>query len=83
VPETPCLRCVFPEDPPPAGTFPVVGAAPGVIGCLQTMEVLKYLVGLGQNLKGRLLFFSGEETAFYSFEQSRDPNCPVCSRFHT
>jgi molybdopterin/thiamine biosynthesis adenylyltransferase len=83
VPETPCLRCVFPQDPPPAGVFPVVGATPGVVGCLQAMEVLKYLVGIGQNLKGRLLFLSGEEMAFYSFEQARDPNCPVCSRFHT
>jgi molybdopterin/thiamine biosynthesis adenylyltransferase len=82
VPETPCLRCVFPEAPPREEAFPVVGATPGVIGCLQAMEVLKYLVGIGQNLKGQLLFFSGEEMAFYSFEQARAPSCPVCSRFH-
>jgi molybdopterin/thiamine biosynthesis adenylyltransferase len=83
VPETPCLRCVFPEEPPQDETFPVVGVTPGVIGCLQAMEVLKWLVGIGQNLNGRLLFLSGEEMAFYSFEQARDPDCPVCSRFHT
>lgn len=82
VPETPCLRCVFPQEPPREKVFPVVGVTPGVIGCLQAAEALKYLVGVGQNLKGRLLFFSGEEMAFYSFEQARNPECPVCSRFH-
>ncbi|NIQ98889.1 MAG: adenylyltransferase, partial [Gemmatimonadales bacterium] len=43
-PETPCLRCLFPSAPP-REVFPVLGAVPGVIGCLQAVETLKYLTG--------------------------------------
>jgi molybdopterin/thiamine biosynthesis adenylyltransferase len=76
-PETPCLRCIFPE-PPPKGTFPVAGVTPGVIGCMQGMEVLKSLTGVGTTLKGRLLFFDGEEMVFDTVNVKRRPSCPDC-----
>ena len=76
-PETPCLRCIFPE-PPPKGTFPVLGVTPGVIGCMQGMEVLKFLTGVGTPLKGRLLFFNGEEMAFDTVNVKWRPSCPDC-----
>ncbi len=76
-PQTPCLRCIF-REAQPNGTFPVVGATPGVIGCIQALEVLKYLTGIGTNLKGRLLFFDGEELTFISVEVERTPSCPDC-----
>jgi molybdopterin/thiamine biosynthesis adenylyltransferase len=75
--ETPCLRCIFPE-PPPKGIFPVAGVTPGVIGCMQGMEVLKFLTGVGTPLKGRLLFFNGEEMAFDTVNVKRRPSCPDC-----
>ena len=34
-PETPCLRCVIPDAPPPQKIFPVIGATAGIIGCLE------------------------------------------------
>jgi molybdopterin/thiamine biosynthesis adenylyltransferase len=76
-PETPCLRCIFPQAPP-KHTFPVVGATPGVIGCLQAMEVLKYLTGTGSTLKGTLLIFDGEDMTFAPIEVKRRPACPHC-----
>ncbi|HXX64504.1 MAG TPA: HesA/MoeB/ThiF family protein, partial [Bacteroidota bacterium] len=45
-PETPCLRCLFPEAPP-SEVFPVLGTTPGVIGSLQALEAIKYLTGIG------------------------------------
>jgi adenylyltransferase/sulfurtransferase len=78
-PETPCLRCLFPSAPPKE-TFPVVGATPGIVGCIQALEVLKHLTGVGSTLKGRLLFFDGEEMAFSVFNVSRTPDCPECGR---
>jgi molybdopterin-synthase adenylyltransferase len=77
-PDTPCLRCIFPEAPPKR-TFPVVGATPGVIGCLQAMEVLKHLTGTGSTLKGTLLIFDGEDMTFAPIEVKRRPTCPHCS----
>jgi adenylyltransferase/sulfurtransferase len=76
-PETPCLKCLFPE-PPPKAVFPVVGAAPGVTGCIQAMEVLKHLTGVGTTLKGRLLLIDGEEMTFTSLNVERSPSCPAC-----
>src|SRR5580693_9226664 len=60
--EYPCYRCLFPE-PPPAGTAPscseagVLGAAAGVMGTLQALEVLKEITAIGESLAGRLLIY--------------------------
>lgn len=76
-PETPCLKCIYPEAPP-SETFPVVGATPGVVGSLQALEVLKYLTGIGQNLKGKLMVWDGNKTEFKNYRAYKDPECPVC-----
>jgi molybdopterin-synthase adenylyltransferase len=78
-PVTPCLRCLV-SVPPAKAVFPVVGATPGLIGSIQAMEVLKYLTGVGQNLKGRLLLLEGEELTFSEFAINRVPGCPACGR---
>ncbi|MCX8012518.1 MAG: HesA/MoeB/ThiF family protein [Desulfobacterota bacterium] len=78
-PYTPCLRCIIPAAPPPK-TFPVVGVTPGVVGCLEVNEVLKYLTGIGSNLKGILLIWNGNDSEFHRIEIAKDPDCPVCSR---
>jgi molybdopterin/thiamine biosynthesis adenylyltransferase len=76
-PETPCLNCLFPEAPPQE-TFPVVGAAPGVIGCLEAIEVLKYITGRAGLLKGRLVIWEGDLMRFQELAVEKDPGCPVC-----
>ncbi|MCE5311546.1 MAG: HesA/MoeB/ThiF family protein [Nitrospiraceae bacterium] len=78
-PETPCLKCMFPEAPP-SETFPVVGATPGVIGSLQALEAIKYLTGAGQNLKNRILVWEGRRVEFKTYKSYKDPECPVCSK---
>jgi adenylyltransferase/sulfurtransferase len=78
-PETPCLRCLFPEAPP-SETFPVLGTTPGVIGSLQALETIKYLSGQGTNLKGKLLVWDGARVEFRSFRAAKDPDCPTCGR---
>lgn len=76
-PQTGCLRCLVPE-PPPKETFPVLGATPGVIGCLQAMETLKYLTGVGDPLKGRLLILDGEGMEFNVVQVKQAADCPEC-----
>lgn len=78
-PETPCLKCMFPE-PPPTETFPVVGATPGVIGSLQALEVIKYLTKIGHCLKNRILVWEGMNVEFKKYKAYKDPECPSCSR---
>ncbi|HQD36053.1 MAG TPA: HesA/MoeB/ThiF family protein [Thermodesulfovibrio thiophilus] len=76
-PETPCLKCLFPEAPPKE-TFPVLGVTPGVIGALQALEAIKYIVGIGKNLKNKLLVWDGISCDFKSFTARKDPNCIIC-----
>ena len=77
VPDTPCLRCMFPGAPP-SEIFPVLGATPGVIGTLQALETVKYLTGVGTNLRGKLLVWDGSEMEFLTEGVRRDPECPAC-----
>ena len=78
--ETPCLECVFPGDRSEAASAPpgILGPTPGVISCIQSMEAIKFIVGMGGGLTGRLLCFCGTDMTFREFKLKRDPDCPVC-----
>lgn len=76
----PCLKCVVPQEPPKKPLFSVLGATPGVIGCLQAMETIKLITGVGQPLVGRMLIFNGMDMTFNEINVKRDPRCPVCGK---
>ncbi len=81
--EGPCYRCMLPV-PPPADQAPscaeagVLGVLPGIIGSLQTMEAIKLLLGIGDSLVGRLIYYDALEESFRNFKLRRDPECPAC-----
>ena len=83
VPGGPCYRCLFPEAPEP-GTVPdcattgVLGVLPGVVGSIQATEALKLVLGVGEALSGRLLFYDALEMDFETVPYRRNPSCPVC-----
>ncbi|MCX7914189.1 MAG: HesA/MoeB/ThiF family protein [Thermodesulfovibrionales bacterium] len=76
--ETACLKCLYPESPP-SEVFPAVGATAGVIGSLQAIEAIKFLCGVGNNLKGKLLVWDGKSMTFRTFKIQKDPSCNFCS----
>ncbi len=79
----PCYRCLFPS-PPPAELAPncaeagVFGVLPGVIGCLQAVEAIKLLLGIGEPLIGRLLSYDALAAGFFELRLERRADCPVC-----
>ncbi len=77
-PETPCLACIFPEPLPSKKIFPIAGAASGMLGTLQACEAIKWVLGMGENLKDRLLAWDGKLMQFHEIEIKKDPGCPVC-----
>jgi len=74
----PTYRDMVPEAPP-AELAPscaeagVLGALPGVVGTLQAIEALKYLLGYGDSLAGRLLAFDATEMSFREYKINPDP----------
>lgn len=80
----PCYRCLYPE-PPPAEFAPscaeagVLGVLPGVIGLLQATEAIKLLLGIGEPLIGRLLYYDALRAEFRSLELPRDARCRYCA----
>jgi adenylyltransferase/sulfurtransferase len=79
----PCYRCMIPEPPPP-GMVPscaeggVLGVLPGIIGVMQAIEAIKLIIGLGESLIGRLVYFDALKLKFREFKLRRDPKCPIC-----
>ena len=79
----PCYRCLYPEPPPPeyapsCAEAGVLGVLPGVIGLLQATETIKLLLGLGEPLVGRLLYFDALQMNFTELQLERDPGCRYC-----
>ncbi|MHC1586110.1 MAG: HesA/MoeB/ThiF family protein [Candidatus Hecatellaceae archaeon] len=75
--ETPCYQCLIPEELPTVET-PVLGAVSGLLGCLEALEAVKLIAGIGRPMAGRLLVFDGLTMEFREVEVKRRDNCPAC-----
>jgi len=81
--QSPCCRCLFGELPPEQerafcerdGVF---GVLPGIIGSMQAAEALKYLLGIGTLLTGRLVTFDLLGMRFREVPVARDSHCVAC-----
>jgi adenylyltransferase/sulfurtransferase len=84
--QTPCLRCVFPEMPPP-GTSPTCDTA-GVIlpiiatiSAYQVAEAIKVLTGQFDKLHGSLMQFDLWQNQFTRLNlRERMADCPTCQQ---
>ncbi len=75
----PTYRDMLPE-PPPAELAPscseagVLGVLPGIVGCLQALEAMKLILGIGEPLIGRYLAFDALDMEFREFKIRKDPS---------
>jgi molybdopterin/thiamine biosynthesis adenylyltransferase len=84
---TPCLRCIFPDMPPP-GTSPTCDTA-GVIlpiiaavSSYQVAETFKLLTGQIEKLHGALIQFDLWQNTFTKLKlRERTPDCPACVQY--
>lgn len=84
---TPCLRCLFPEPPPPGSegtceTVGVLGMAAAVIANLQATETLRVLMDGRSNLPARFVTLDLWSARFHTkpVETLRDADCRCCAR---
>ena len=81
--EGPCYRCLYPEPPPP-GLVPscaeggVLGVLPGTVGAMQATEAIKYILGIGESMVGRLMLYDALSMTTTEVRLRKNPNCPIC-----
>ncbi|KAG8072806.1 hypothetical protein GUJ93_ZPchr0006g45256 [Zizania palustris] len=83
---SPCYRCIVPNPPPPATSQSysdngILGALPGVIGCLQALEAIKVASAVGEPLCGRMLLFDALSSHIRIDKiHGSLPSCKVCGK---
>lgn len=76
---TPCLRCLFPDEPPAwKREFPVFGAVSGAVGCLGAIEAIKIIGDFGSPLYGEMIHGDLRSMQFQNISIHRDPSCLEC-----
>lgn len=74
----PTYRDLLPEPPPPemapsCAEAGVLGVLPGIVGCIQALEAVKLILGLGSPLIGRYLAFEALDMEFREYRIQVDP----------
>ncbi len=57
----------------------MLGVLPGVIGLLQAVETMKLILGIGQPLIGRMLYYDALRAQFTELKLPRNPACRYCA----
>lgn len=82
---TPCLRCVFPEEPaaasaPTCDTAGIIMPIIYVVAAVQVSEALKLLTGRLESLHGSLMQFDVWRNEWRRIAlKQRTPDCPACA----
>jgi molybdopterin/thiamine biosynthesis adenylyltransferase len=85
VPEnkTSCYRCVFGDITEGDSSMScsqagVIGFIPGVLGCLEANEALKYILNIGDLLTNKIMYVDLLRNSFDFIEIHRDNKCIAC-----
>jgi len=79
-----CLRCLFPEAPPPdsvltAGTSGLLAPTPRLIASLQVAFALRWISDPDSSRASRLLFVDCWDPSWFEQPVARNADCPSCS----
>ncbi|XP_072271935.1 adenylyltransferase and sulfurtransferase MOCS3 [Pyxicephalus adspersus] len=80
----PCYRCLFPIPPPPetvtnCADGGVLGVVPGIMGCLQSLEVLKLASGKASSYSGTMLMYDALDGRFRNIKlRGKRVDCAIC-----
>ena len=79
----PCYRCIFPETNNDSSNISnceesgIIGGLAGSIGCLQSVEVIKEILNIGESLSGKLLIINLLNSSFKKLKIKRNKKC-IC-----
>lgn len=86
--DTPCLRCIFEQAPPPemnptCDTAGVLGPVVNMVASHQALEAMKILMGRTEAINRRLLYFDAWDGRFSLLKVQKAyqmGNCPCCKQ---
>ena len=80
-PDSPCYQCLYGDGDDQAlncAENGVIAPLVGIIGTTQALEAMKVIMGVGNTLIGRVLYFDGKYMEWRSLVLKRNPQCPAC-----
>jgi len=81
--DSPCYNCLYQmegEELQNCARNGVIAPLTGIIGSMQALEAMKVIMGIGDNLKGRLLLLDGLTMEWQTMRLKRNPHCPTCGK---
>lgn len=84
-PDSPCYECLFKTsmiNDESCTENGVVSPLVGILGSMQALEAIKMIIGIGQNLVGRVLCYDALYADWQSLKLKKRTDCGVCSTQH-
>lgn len=83
--DRPCYRCFVgkafdADDCDSCSELGVLGAMAGLAGNWAALEVIRQLVGFGEDAVGKLHIFDGLKPSLRTLRIAKDPACPACAQ---
>lgn len=79
--ESACLNCIFPKTEEfPKEKKGIISPVVGVIGSIQSMEAIKYILGLNGLLVNTFLSYDGIKQSFRKITLTKNENCSICMK---
>jgi molybdopterin-synthase adenylyltransferase len=78
---SPCYNCLYVndgEDPQNCATSGVIAPITGIVGSIQALEAIKLIIGIGENLTGKLLLLDGLSMEWNTMKFRKNTKCPTC-----
>ena len=79
--DSPCYHCLYQpgdEEEQTCADTGVLSPVTGIIGTLQALETIKLLLGIGDDLCGRLVLFDALRHDWRTLKLVKDLHCPAC-----
>lgn len=79
--DSPCYQCLYGHGNSTVDTCAqagILGPVVGMVGCVQAIEAIKLICGIGDSLAGRLVLFDGLTMDWNEIQLKKNPACTVC-----
>ncbi len=76
-----CYHCIFPQNSDESlncSNSGVLGPVVGIIGTMQALEAIKFIVGIPSELKNKLKLFDAKTLEWQTFSINKNLQCAVC-----